>query len=57
MIAEGFACVGGLCGEFYRIPTQAQRDDVGEIMRGVGEQGEAVAENPRDNFTNDKYGC
>jgi hypothetical protein len=42
---------------FYCVPTQAEGNDIGKVVRGVGEQGKAVAENPRDDFNEDKGGC
>jgi len=43
--------MGGSGGESQRIPTQSQRDHVGEVVGSVGEQCEAVAENPCDDST------
>ena len=54
MIAKCLSRVGGLCGEPNRVPTQAECDDIGEVMCRVGEQGEAIAENPRSDLDDDK---
>ena len=54
MVAKCFSRVGGLCGKFDRVPTQAERDQICEVVRRVGEQGETVAENTRGNLDDDK---
>ena len=54
MISESFTCVCGLGRNADCVPTQTERDHVGEVMRGIGEQGEAVGEKARDGFDDDE---
>jgi hypothetical protein len=48
--------MGGFGRNPQRIPTQPEGDDIGKVVRGIGEQGEAVAENSRKDFDDDKGG-
>ncbi len=54
MIAIGLAFVGGTGGDANGEPTQAERDDIGQVVGGIGEQGEAVREYPRGGFDKDE---
>ena len=44
MIAVGFVFVGGTRRDADGKPTQTERNDIGQVVRRVGKQGEAVAE-------------
>src|SRR5436190_22041229 len=54
MIAKGFIRRSRLGTEPDRIPTQAQRDDVCEIVAGVGEERQTIAPPTGQRFNADK---
>ena len=54
MVAVSFFGVGGALGPAHREIGDADGGDVGEIVNGVVEQGDAVAEDAPENFGDDQ---
>ena len=54
MVAVGFFGVGGAFSPAHRQPGDAQGGNVGEIVHGIVEQSDGVAENAADYFRGDE---